>query len=80
MGVSSCQNMTINVLLQLKCEKERVDALIGAANLGKSHCQLMEVDQVQEKKGGNPIEACFDLETPYYFFIFFLINICNIYI
>ena len=30
---------------------------------GKSHCQLMKVDQVQENKRNNPIEACFDLEA-----------------
>ena len=27
----------------------------------------MKVDQVQEKKGGNPTEAFFDLEAPYFF-------------
>ena len=61
MGVSSCQNMTGNVLVQLKGEQEKVNALIGTTNPGKSHCELMIVDQVQENKGNNPIEASFDL-------------------
>ena len=70
MGVISCQNMSVNVLLQLKGEQERVDALIETTNLRKSECQQMKVDQVQEKKGDTPIEACFDLEAPYFSHIF----------
>ena len=48
-------------------KQERVDALIGTTNPGKSHYQLMKVDQVQENKGNNPIEACFDLEALFCF-------------
>ena len=67
MGVSSCQNMIVNVLVQLKGEQEKANALIGTTNPEKSHCQLMKVDQVQANKGNNPIEACFDLEALFCF-------------
>ena len=59
--------MIVNVLVQLKGEQERVDALIETTNPGKSHYQLMKMHQVQENKGNNPIEACFDLEALFYF-------------
>lgn len=49
MGGNSCQKVTVNVLLQLKGEKERVDTLIESSKPRKIPVSTDGSGQVQEK-------------------------------
>jgi hypothetical protein len=70
-GVSSCQKVAVDVLVQLKGEQERADALIESS---KPREIPLPTDgsgpSAREKWRGNPIEACFDMEAPYFFSYF----------
>ncbi|XP_037433016.1 uncharacterized protein LOC119300034 [Triticum dicoccoides] len=64
MGVSSCQKVTVDVLVQLKGEQERADALIESNKPREIPLPTEGFGaNARKKRGGNPIEACFDMEA-----------------
>ena len=64
MGVSSCQKVTVDVLVQLKGEQKRADALIESNKPREIPLPTEGFGaNARKKRGGNPIEACFDMEA-----------------